>query len=56
MDSTLDLPDRKYFYSSIKEGTISKEEHNFAKKVWKKFNVKNLTEYMKIYCEIDNLL
>ena len=53
MDSTLELPTRKKFYSSITEKKISKEDYIFAKKVWKKFKVKNLSEYCQLYCYID---
>lgn len=53
MDSTLDLPSRKKFYSSISEKKISKKDYSFAKSVWKKFKVKNLTEYCQLYCCID---
>ena len=56
MDSTLQLPKRKEFFSSIQEKSISKENHDFAKKVWYAFGVKNLTEYMILYCAIDTLL
>jgi hypothetical protein len=53
MDATLDLPPRKDFYSSISERSISREDYLFAKKVWSKFNIKNLTEYCELYCAID---
>ena len=56
MDRTLDLPSRKNFYSSIQEKSISKEDYKFAKSVWRKFNIKNLTEYAELYCSIDTLL
>lgn len=56
MDSTLDLPSRKKFYSSISEKKISKEDYKFATKVWKKFKIKNLTEYCQLYCYIDVLV
>jgi hypothetical protein len=53
MDSTLDLPPQKDFYSSISERSISREDYLFAKKVWSKFNIKNLTKYCELYCAID---
>lgn len=56
MDSKLDLPDRNKFYSSISEKKISKTDYKFAQNVWKKFNVKNLTEYCQLYCCIDVLV
>ena len=56
MDSTTKIPKRKDFYSTIQEKSISKEEHKFASQMWQTFNIKNLTEYSKLYCEIDTLL
>ena len=56
MIATKKLPKRSDFYSSLSEKTISKEEHHFAKKVWKKFKCKNLLDYTKLYCKIDTLL
>ena len=56
MDLTTKIPKRKDFYSTIQEKSISKEEHKFASQMWQKFNIKNLTEYSKLYCEIDTLL
>ena len=56
MDTTLDLPSRKNFFSSISEKTISKEDYKFAQNVWKKFKVKSLTEYCQLYCGIDVLV
>ena len=56
MDATVKIPRRKDFYSKIQEKSISKDEHNFASKMWSTFNIRNLTEYSKLYCEIDTLL
>jgi len=56
MYSTKQLPPRSDFYSTIQEKTISREDHLFAESVWKKFRISNLTEYAKLYCEIDTLL
>ena len=56
MDSTTKLPGRKDFYSTIQEKSISKEEHRFASQMWQTYKIKNLTDYSKLYCEIDTLL
>lgn len=56
MIETRNFPDIESFYSSLSEETISKENYEFAKKVWKKFNCKNLSEYAELYCKIDTLL
>ena len=56
MRQTKKLPRRKHFYSSLSEETISREEYQFAKKVWKKFQCANLVDYTLIYCKIDTIL
>ena len=56
MNSTTSLPKRKDFYSSVQEKSITKEDYEFAVKVWYKFQIKNLTQYMELYCAIDTLL
>ena len=56
MYETQSLPPRQAFYSSIQETSISEQNYKFAKKVWRKFNVGNLTEYAMLYCRIDTLL
>jgi hypothetical protein len=56
MDSTTKIPSRKDFYSKVQEKSISKDEHTFASQMWDKFKINNLTEYSKLYCEIDTLL
>ena len=56
MVETTKLPSRKNFMSMLSESKISKEEHNFAKAVWDKFQCKNLLEYTEIYCKIDTIL
>jgi len=56
MEETCELPPRSAFYSSISERSITAKEHAFAKKVWGKFDITNLTEYAVLYCRIDTLL
>ena len=56
MIETKKLPSRRNFNSSLSESKISKEDHDFAKSVWSKFNCKNLLEYTEIYCKIDTIL
>lgn len=56
MMSTKKLPNRKEFNSVLSESKISKEDHNFAKSVWSKFNCKNLVDYAEVYCKIDTIL
>jgi len=56
MQKTKKLPKRKDFYSTLSEETISREDHTFAKEVWKEFGCKNLVDYTKLYCKIDTVL
>ena len=56
MFSVKDLPEMKHFYSQLSEKSISKEDHTFAKNVWKKYGCRNLVDYTLIYCKIDVLI
>jgi hypothetical protein len=56
MKTTTTFPEKKHFYSSLSEETISDEDYTFAQKVWKLFKCKNLLEYTELYCEIDTIL
>lgn len=56
MKKTKQFPTKEQFYSSLSETTITDEEHQFAKSVWKKFKCKNLIEYAALYCKIDTIL
>lgn len=56
MSSVKKMPRKKHFYSELTEEGISNENYIFAKKVWNKFNCKNLLEYCDLYCAIDTIL
>lgn len=56
MEKTTKLPKLKDFYSSLREKSISKEEHQIAKKIWKMFECENLLDYTKLYCKLDTIL
>jgi hypothetical protein len=56
MQNTTKLPKRKDFYSQLQDKSISKDDHKFARKVWKMFKCQNLVDYTKIYCKIDTIL
>ena len=56
MLNTKKLPKISKFYSSLSEKSISKEDHDFARKVWKNYHCKNLVDYCKLYCKIDVIL
>ena len=61
------MPDKRCFYSSVKDGTtngngkkldgrISDEDYLTCKKIWNKFNVKNMGDYHDHYLKKDVLL
>ena len=61
------MPDKRCFYSSVKDGTtddngkkldgrISDEDCLTCKKIWNKFNVKNIGDYHDHYLKKDVLL
>ena len=56
MYSVKKLPKIKHFYSQLSEKSISKEDHSFAKNVWKKFGCRHLVDYTLIYCKINEMI
>ena len=61
------MPDKKYFYSSVKDGTtgdngkkldgyISDEDSLTCNKIWNEFNMKNMGDYHDHYFKKDVLL
>ena len=61
------MPDKKYFYSSVKDGTtgdngkkldgyISDEDSLTCNKIWNEFNMKNMGDYHDHYLKKDVLL
>ena len=51
-----DLPERRFFYSSLSEQDISEEDYAHAKKVFSVFGCKNMLEYCELYCLLDTIL
>ena len=56
MKNTTEMPPIEAFYSHLREETVTEEEYEFAKKVWKLYKCKNLLDYCQIYCRSDTLL
>lgn len=56
MTETKRIPKIKDFYSTLREKTITKEEHQVARKVWQLFECEDLLDYTKIYCKLDTIL
>ena len=51
------LPDKRlFFFSSLKDKCISKEEYDRAIKIWNVFKIKTLREYYDLYLKTDVLL
>lgn len=50
------LPSKENFYSKLMDEQISDNEHQFAEKIWREFNITNLGEYSDLYLKTDILL
>ena len=50
------LPPIDKFYSSLAQKSISEENYEFARQVWKEFGCKNLGDYHDLYLKSDVLL
>ena len=50
------LPDKEAFYSSLNQEDITDVDHRHEKRVFKKFNNKNLGDYYDLYVQSDTLL
>ena len=61
------MPDKRYFYSSVKDGTtgdngkkldghISDKDYLTCKKIWNEFNMKKMGDYRDHYLKKDILL
>ena len=51
-----ELPPKHEFYLKLKDEEITDEDYEHAKKVWKKFKIKNIGEYHDLYLETGVLL
>ena len=55
LDQT-ELPTKEQFYSILNHQQVTYGEYDHAKKVWKRFNLKNMGEYHDLYLKSDVLL
>ena len=51
-----ELPAREQFYSCLLQGTVSEEEYEHARNVWKTFACKNMADYTRLYVITDTVL
>ena len=50
------LPRRKYWFSTLKQESISKKEYEHAHNVWNVYNCKTIKDYHNLYLKTDVLL
>ena len=50
------LPPREAFYSKLNMAGVKDEDYEHARKVWEKFEIKNLGEYHDLYLKTDVIL
>lgn len=50
------LPSSQYFYNSLNDEQVTKEDYSHAQNVWKQFGINNLGEYTDLYLKTDVLL
>ena len=50
------LPDKKAFYGELNLEDITDKDYEHAQKVWKVFEIKNLSEYHDLCVQSDTLL
>ena len=50
------LPDKEAFYSSLNKDDVTDVDHRHSKSVFKKFNNKNLGDYLDLSVQSDTLL
>lgn len=53
LTNTTEIPPIESFYSHLTNSTISEDDYEHAKKVFRIFNCKNLLQYTELYCLTD---
>lgn len=48
-----ELPSKDCFYSQLSRQQITDESYDILQQIWRVFNIKNLGELTKLYCELD---
>lgn len=53
LKQTKQLPEKKYFFSKLKNSHVKQEDYEHAQKVYKYFDCKNLKDFEELYCITD---
>ena len=56
LEKTKQLPALECFYSTLSNSSVSKEDYNHAKIVWKEFDCANMLDYTRLYVVSDAVL
>lgn len=56
LENCQDFPSIQDFFNSLRGESLSQEDYDKSKKIYKDFCFKNLLEYMEIYCALDVFL
>ena len=53
METTTSFPPRDWFYSSLLDETITTEDYERGEAIWRRFNCRNLKDFLLIYLRQD---
>jgi len=53
LKKTRKIPDKKDFYSSLTNSSVSDEDYEHSKRVFQAFECKDLLDYTELYCAVD---
>ena len=50
------IPNQEAFFSMLRNSNVSNDDYYHAQKVFYYFNIKDMQEYMELYCQLDTIL
>ena len=50
------LVEKEHFFNTLTQSHISDEDYNFAKQVWKTFEMRTMKDYCRMYCLTGKLI